>query len=39
MWEVADSISTAIAPPLSEPTEVLSDAYHCIMHDVAQGFV
>jgi hypothetical protein len=39
MWEVADSISTAIAPPLPEPTEVLSDASHCIMRDVAEGFV
>ncbi len=39
MWEVAESISTAIAPPLPEPTEVLSHASHCVMHDVAQGFV
>ncbi len=39
MWEVAESISTAIAPPLPEPTEVLSHASHRIMHDVAQGCV
>lgn len=39
MWEIAESTSTAIASPLPEPTEVLSHATRCIMHDVAQEFV
>lgn len=38
MWEVAESISTAVAPPLPEPAEVLSHAPHGIMRDVAQWF-
>ena len=37
MWEVAESISTATAPPLPEPAEVLSHASHCIEHAIAQG--